>query len=718
MESEDEQAILYASSPETIQDAGEAAESNELLLETTSEDSIAPIEEPPYKKRMYSCRREDSGTLTFLSLPVCAQAHKRLYGIGSAVLQNLRNSLPGYTMHDRRMQEPKHELLGVSLKRQPRTAKWPQILSFFWIIYISQAEILPYKFNMPSGRLVESFADTDPDFQERYTCGFIQDVERNFDIANPDKVGPGSFQGPRRFLEHSTATDLFYQYCAHSEANRQDAACFSTFLRVLKQVFKSHLKFREKAEFGVCNVCYGWKMRIKRASSKADQTEAVKGYTRHLLAQWLDRQVYWKLRALSRAIIGQALRDNQIVMMQDLATSVMTAIMDGMDQAKLRVPRHGYKRITKNMEKLFRPSLHLSATWLHGHLLHLAVADEDMKKNSESQLEMLARALSQMHNTFGRLPLCFHLQQDNCFREGKNQYMASFALMLTILGVFRATSLGFLRTAHSHEDVDQVFGQVARLLMGKCFGTANEMVNLLNETARQRGAATSSASRIQGSSCKAYKLDEVTCWKEWVSQIGIVCKGMRRVHYIRFLLRRDLGMDILNNVSEMEDFPVSGRLEKHPDDIFLLAKRWLADSAILRLVALVPASKAAEIRTGARLPTGVAPRRAISDQVAQNLRKTVPICCKSGELSRDAAKYLLDWCSGSLPRVPKPSSYEILNHRWDHAMSGEALTPGTWQPPRRRRNVDLTLEAEEGFDDSDEDSQNEHVDLPQALHNA
>ena len=33
--------------------------------------------------------------------------------------------------------------------------------------------------------------------------------------------------------------------------------------------------------------------------------------------------------------------------------------------------------------------------------------------------------------------------------------------------------MGYLRTAHSHEDVDQAFGQLARLLIGKAIPSAD-----------------------------------------------------------------------------------------------------------------------------------------------------------------------------------------------------------------------------------------------------
>ena len=66
-------------------------------------------------------------------------------------------------------------------------------MSFFWILWISCAEILPIKFMMPgNGELVESNMRKDPDFQERYVQNFLASLERNYDM-NPASCWAISF---------------------------------------------------------------------------------------------------------------------------------------------------------------------------------------------------------------------------------------------------------------------------------------------------------------------------------------------------------------------------------------------------------------------------------------------------------------------------------------------------------------------------------------------
>ena len=162
----------------------------QVLIETDSECASDEPEQPVAKKRRYS-KRSTSQThkLEFLSMPVCRYAHTRLYAIGSGVLQKMRSGERGFTMHEGRLGEPKHQTTGVSLVRRSTGMKWPNIIAFFWHLWISCAEILPVRFTLPeSGScksgLSESYVSQDIDFQERYVRNFLACIERNYD-RNP-----------------------------------------------------------------------------------------------------------------------------------------------------------------------------------------------------------------------------------------------------------------------------------------------------------------------------------------------------------------------------------------------------------------------------------------------------------------------------------------------------------------------------------------------------
>ena len=81
-----------------------------------------------------------------------------------------------------------------------------------------------------------------------------------------------------------------------------------------------------------------------------------------------------------------------------VASSVITIIIDGVDQAKFRVPRlDALGRIPHAMERLHRPALHVAAAWALGCTIQFFVGDEDLPKNSESQMEMLAQRMKLLY---------------------------------------------------------------------------------------------------------------------------------------------------------------------------------------------------------------------------------------------------------------------------------------------------------------------------------
>ena len=377
---------------------------------------------------------------------------------------------------------------------------------------------MPTRFKLPSEPSVAR-RNGDPDFEDRFVSSYLRNIDAQFSMPRIEQLGPGSFAGPCRFLEYRQPVDVWHQYSAFEEHEGRQPASLATFMKVYKKIFGTYLKYRDRTEHAQCNSCALLRRKIKESSSRADRLAQVREYSMHILHQWMDRQVYWKLRALSQRFFQAEITHIPRQLAGDnLYSSVITVICDGMDQSKLRVPRI-VGRHSKILEQLFRPTLHLSAIWVHGWRLYLPIADESLKKDSQTQLETLARALSELCVAKG-LALGLHFQQDNCFREGKNQYMLCFCLSLVLFGCVRWSSCGYLRTGHSHEDVDQVFGCLSRLLRGKGFNDPAQLIQLLQTAARP-----GEARQIHGTQLTAYKLDQTACWKNFTDQFGISFKG-------------------------------------------------------------------------------------------------------------------------------------------------------------------------------------------------
>ena len=92
----------------------------------------------------------------------------------------------------------------------------------------------------------------------------------------------------------------------------------------------------------------------------------------------------------------------------------------------------------------------------------------------------------------------------------------------------------------------------------------------------------------------------------------------------------------------------------------------------------------------------------------------MPKCQQLGEINDEAAKYLTEWCQGTLKRYPKPTQYEILKYRYAAEHKSEVLQPGTWQIPRRRKRFDLTLDPQLLRDADSSSAEEGEVDWPAA----
>ena len=91
---------------------------------------------------------------------------------------------------------------------------------------------------------------------------------------------------------------------------------------------------------------------------------------------------------------------------------------DGVDQAKFREPRCNTK--THAFEKLIRPALRVQGARCEGFVYHFAVADADMKKDTNNNIEVIARLPETLYKKHGALGLAISLIQDNTSRECKN----------------------------------------------------------------------------------------------------------------------------------------------------------------------------------------------------------------------------------------------------------------------------------------------------------
>ena len=501
----------------------------ELFLASDAEDDQQPT--PSASSR--SSKPRSSEPFLFLGKRVCAKALCRLIGVGSSTLKSIRS---GDKPFQGREPKAKHPVFGFTLDGET-AEKSHSVVMYLWHVYHHAAEILPVPFSMPNKgtTLQESdFAspeETNSDVSYRHVNEFLRTLHVHSCGPENVMIGPGTFAGPVRAVQHTDRTELFWEYVAFCQAHGMEPASISTFFRVANKICQpgkqgNFLRFRKAGDHAQCNVCTELKDRIRQLRGRAAAEGAYRAYCSHLLSQWQDRQVYWAFRSMSHQWCYHGERLQQTALM----SSCICVFADGMDQAKFRCPRIR-DRASKLYERLFRPQLHVTLAWLHGSHLQFSVADEDMPKNSETQQELLTRCLCELFRQHEKLPLGLNVQQDNTYREGKNRYVVSYMLLLVALRVFRWTVLSFLRPGHSHEDGDQIFSQEARLISRHVFDTPNDLVEIMDDHCRpaNHGEALRKRQKLLKTSVRAsaYKLDEVANWKAWGLVSGVHVQGLR-----------------------------------------------------------------------------------------------------------------------------------------------------------------------------------------------
>ncbi len=537
----------------------------------------------------------------------------------------------------------------------------------------------------------------EPEEQERAIAAHVMYLESGSCPADAVLRGPGIFRGPLRFLPPGRRIHLFWEYEQWATVMGIKAASFTTFLRAFKECETSKvLKIRNVGDHAVCSTCLEFKTALRKAKFPADRKAVMEQYTKHIAGQWLDRQVYENATALSLECRKLLESGHQFFSMATSASQVCIAV-DGMDQAKFRVPRKLIR--SKAFEKLQRPALHVHGCWAHGFGYHLAVSDQDVKKDTVTNIEVISRMLQQIFDAHKGLPLGLHLQQDNCSRECKNQNMIKWAIKLVGSGVFKWITLNYLVKGHTHIDIDGTYGQLTIQLSRHEFDYDLDVVQLLLHFLSDLSIEPHSR---RGSS--AYKLDEMPCWDTWWADIELrISKitGPRAPHWFKVCLRSDVEESI---VRAAEPFPIGVR--PAGGDVLLITKHFMHDPEILQVCSALPES----LRCGFQeQPLGTARRRAWEPAGRAAVQKCADELLRSEHISAKARDYLVEWSSKTRVLHPKLLVYSFLSHRARSDRSRAPVPPVVARPAqpfmvrlqclgRGGRRAPLPVEPESGDD--------------------
>jgi hypothetical protein len=277
-------------------------------------------------------------------------------------------------------------------------------LRFLWMKYQFDAEGMPDKWHFDAkahtiatpARSVALPSRLDDDNAVEEEARAIAQASMHAILAESSTsiatFGPNVHPGPRRYIGVMKPVELFMVFrkwfSSHGLeviSGKSKEPSFTTFLRAL-QIATPWLKFRKKAgQRANCDICVQYKTELKKMMNPNARGLLIEEYNKHLLDQWLDREIDLNFASIS-AECAVALRSGQVLLNLSKRLSSCLLRVDGVDQAKFRVPRVALK--SHAFEKLLRPALHIQGAWCHGFGFHFAVADADCRKDTNNNVEV------------------------------------------------------------------------------------------------------------------------------------------------------------------------------------------------------------------------------------------------------------------------------------------------------------------------------------------
>ena len=219
----------------------------------------------------------------------------------------------------------------------------------------------------------------------------------------------------------------------------------------------------------------------------------------------------------------------------------LSMIVDGADQSKHNLPHAAQK--SHGSDAPFKIKMHLLGVLVHGVGTYAYTCPGHIAQGHNVTIQAIWDTLVHILSVRGKLPKTMFLQLDNTTKSCKGKYVHGFLAMLVQKGVFDKIVVGFLPVGHTHEDIDQFFGCIARLLR--------------HNSAHSRLAL---AKQIRAS-CK--KFGQRPLVKHW-DRVANISQWLKNNHVCK-----------MTNVTAYHQFRIfKARTDEGGDKVLIQARRW------------------------------------------------------------------------------------------------------------------------------------------------
>ncbi|XP_078695058.1 uncharacterized protein LOC144923998 [Branchiostoma floridae x Branchiostoma belcheri] len=273
-----------------------------------------------------------------------------------------------------------------------------------------------------------------------------------------------------KWLPYRTRKQGVYHQYRQEMAEEMEPYCSKqTFYNMWKEMYPDVI-IKKSSLFTKCKKCVQLERKLERTRDPMKRQEIQDRRRAHLGRQMRERINYYRRR--------EAAHRNP--------KRYLSLIIDGMDQAKTYLP-HFVGAKSKDMASTDLMKVHVSGIISHGHGIKATFTDVfEYNHDSNLTINLLLKMLYRLSKQ-GPLPPILYVQADNCFRENKNKYMLAFLDMLVHRKIFVEVQLSFLYVGHTHEDIDQLFSQIADRLRHEEARTLQQLLEKLPDAAQMRG---------------------------------------------------------------------------------------------------------------------------------------------------------------------------------------------------------------------------------------
>ena len=377
------------------------------------------------------------------------------------------------------------------------SSKWGEVHGYLLELYECQAETLPDDAG-PGSDDEDALQHADENESTPIIHIRRADGTQAKSVPTAEKV---TKQREERYLPQSTMFDHWKQMITL----RPEIKCsFRLFWQVWCSDFYM-MKIRKGFTHRCCTVCLKHKALIRQLAHDIKSREKQRSlWQRHIDSQYQDRTLYWHLRSMAR-----------------LHKQPIVVILDGADQAKFCWPRNRCFA-AHQFDSVIRPRLHIVAAIAHGFADILALSHCDVHTGGSATVELVAYVLTlfvkQGVSLQGR---DLYLQLHNAASSNKNLTVFAFAATLAALSELSSATVQFLRSGHSHEDVDQQHGQMSSF-------TRNRLTEAqtLDDFKTALQSFLEKLDRPHEPLRVVTILDEMRNWKLYFEKLGVQMKDM------------------------------------------------------------------------------------------------------------------------------------------------------------------------------------------------